>query len=283
MKDMFDGNMDRLISERLDMLDDLEPIEGSEFDRFGASRDSLEKVIKFFYRFYKYYFRTETHGIEQVAAMEKALIVANHMVIMPVDGMNVCCSFLVEPEQPRLVRAVMHYTVAQAPFMSVFAGRAGQVIGSPPNVDRLFQGDNLILLFPEGADAVRPYTKRYRLAGFKHGFMEYAIAYGYPIVPTAIIGSEESIMLLGEIKALKGFLGMPRFVVNPTFPLLGPLGFLPYPAKFRIYYGEPMDFSGYSDSLGDPAQIARCVEMVREKVQSMLDEKLAGLPDFPFF
>ena len=80
----------------------------------------------------------------------------------------------------------------------------------------------------------------------------------------------------------KGFMGIPRFPITPTFPLLGITGMIPYPAKFRIYFGEPMDFSDRKDALNNPAKIRLLVEEVRLAVQKMLEKKLAELPKFPF-
>ena len=37
---------------------------------------------------------------------------------------------------------------------------------------------------------------------------------------------------------------MPAFPVTLTWPWLGPLGLLPLPVKYRIYFGEPMRFDG---------------------------------------
>jgi len=268
------------IDRRVDVLKDLDDSAG-EYDAFGASRESMKNILRWVYFFYRFYFRTEVHGLENIAEARKALIIPNHMAQTPVDGMNVAASLFFEPEEPRLVRAIGHHVLAANPFVSMFVSRSGQVIGNAANADRLFEGENLVLIFPEGSGAIRPYYRRYRLNRFSPGFMEYAIRYGYPVVPTAIIGSEESTLVLGEVKSLKGFMGIPRFAVSPTFPWLGPLGLVPYPVRFRIYFGEPMDFSGHRDKLGDPAAVRRLVDDARLQVQHMLDEKLEELPRFP--
>ena len=39
-------------------------------------------------------------------------------------------------------------------------------------------------------------------------------------------------------------IGAPSFPITPTFPFLFPLGLLPYPVKYRLYFGEPMHFDG---------------------------------------
>lgn len=277
------GEIREEIIDRLERLDDFRLLPGSEFDAFGASRETLREILPAVAFFYKFYFRTEVHGIENVTGLKRGLVIPNHMVQTPVDGINLAFALFYEPEKPRLVRALGHTVLAKNPYISTFVSRSGQVIGTPENADRLFSDDNLVLIFPEGTSAIRPYSRRYRLADFNLGFMEYAVEYGCPVVPTAVIGSEESTLVLAEIKEFKGLFNIPRFAITPTFPLFGALGFLPYPAKFRLYFGEPMDFSMHRDKLRNPAAIRGLVELVRQRVQSMLDKELASLPRFSFF
>ena len=277
------GDMLREIHERVDRVHDIGEMEGSDYEAFGASRESLKQIMPAMCFMYRCYFRTEVHGLDPVAAMPRALIVGNHMTPVPVDGLNIATAFFLEPDPPRFMRTVTHYMLADMPFVSTMVYRTGQAIGAPDNVHRLFQDDNLILLFPEGAGAFRLYKNRYRLNHFNIGFMEMAIRYGYPIIPTAVIGSEESTMILAEVKQLNNKFGFINFPITLTFPWLGPLGFFPMPAKFRIWFGEPMDFTMHRDKLEDPDAITGFVEQVKRRIQSMLDERLAELPAVPFF
>lgn len=277
------GDINKEIEERLERVVGLDPAVGSEYDGYGASRETLAEILPYATFLYKMYFRVETQGLENVAAMKRALIIPNHMTPAPVDAVNICTAFFLEPEPPRFVRSVTHYLLAGLPFLSMLTSRSGQVIGHPDNVRGLFQDDNLILLFPEGVGAFRLYKNRYKLNEFNIGFMELAIRYDYPIIPTAVIGSEESVMILYELKALNGKFGFFNFPITPTFPWLGLPGMFPMPAKFRIYFGEPMDFSMHKDKLDDPDAIRQLVEVVKQRVQDMLDEKRAELPAVPFF
>lgn len=277
------GRENREIEDRLDRAVGLAPAVGSEYDGFGASHESLREILPYVYFLYKCYFRVETHGLENVAAMKRALIIPNHMTPVPVDAVNIFAAFFIEPEPPRLVRSVTHYLLAGLPFLSMITSRAGQVIGHPDNVHSLFREDNLILLFPEGAEAFRLYKNRYQLNDFNIGFMEMAIRYDYPIIPTAVIGSEESVMILAEAKKLNNKFGFFNFPITPTFPLFGLPGLLPMPAKFRIFFGDPMNFSQHKDALDDPAAIRELVEIVKQRVQDMLDEQRRQLPAVPFF
>ena len=86
----------------------------------------------------------------------------------------------------------------------------------------------------------------------------------------AVIGAEEQYISLGNMDRLAKALGMPSFPLIPQ--LLIPGGQLPLPTKYRIYFGEPMTFRGDPDD--DDAVIEEKVEVVRSRVQSMLNRGL---------
>jgi hypothetical protein len=68
-------------------------------------------------------------------------------------------------------------------------------------------------------------------------------------------------------------LGLPVFPITPTFPLLGPLGLLPYPVRYQIRYGEPLRFyEEYpAEAIGDPHAVRYMAERVRHRIQEMVD------------
>ena len=57
---------------------------------------------------------------------------------------------------------------------------------------------------------------------------------------------------------------MPAFPVTLTWPWLGPLGLLPLPVKYHIYFGEPMHFDGNPND--EDEVIADKVEQVKERI-----------------
>ncbi|HEY8492516.1 MAG TPA: glycerol acyltransferase, partial [Myxococcota bacterium] len=58
----------------------------------------------------------------------------------------------------------------------------------------------------------------------------------------------------------------------PTFPWLGPLGLLPLPVKYRIYFGEPMHFEGSPND--EDAVIEAKVAQVREAIEALFERGL---------
>ena len=70
-------------------------------------------------------------------------------------------------------------------------------------------------------------------------------------------------------------MGLPYVPVTPTFPLLGPLGLVPAPTKWRIAFGEPLDLRGYGpEAADDELLVSRLAERVRATIQGMLDRTL---------
>jgi 1-acyl-sn-glycerol-3-phosphate acyltransferase len=99
--------------------------------------------------------------------------------------------------------------------------------------------------------------------------MRLALKTKSPIVPVAVIGSEEQAPGLANLTSLGERFGMPAFPITLTWPLLGPLGMIPFPVKYRIYFGKPMPFEGDPDE--EDEAIGRRVDQVKDQIQSMLE------------
>jgi 1-acyl-sn-glycerol-3-phosphate acyltransferase len=151
--------------------------------------------------------------------------------------------------------------------------RCGQIVGLPDNCRRLLERDEAILVFPEGSKGIsKTWQHRYQLQRFGYGFMRLALATGTPIVPVAVIGAEEQAPALWNARPIARLLGAPAFPITPTFPWLLPIGALPYPTRYRIYFGEPMTFTG--DPNDDDAVVGRKVKRVKTRLQAMINEGL---------
>jgi 1-acyl-sn-glycerol-3-phosphate acyltransferase len=175
---------------------------------------------------------------------------------------------------PRLVRSIVERWAGTLPFVNVFYARVGQVIGTRDNFSDLLRRRQLVLVFPEGVEGIRKRAvDRYVLREFHLGFVEESLRHRVPIVPIAIVGADDQTPILYDIKPLARLLGLPVFPITPTFPLLGPLGLLPYPVKYQIRYGEPFRFyEEYpADATHDPAAVRYMADQVRRRVQEMLD------------
>lgn len=254
------------IIERLERL----PTRLNEYgyDPFGFRPEIIKYALLPGFLLYKYYFRVQTYGMENIP-QGRVLLIANHAGQIPLDGFCIGTSILVEAEPPRLVRSMVERWAATLPFVNQFFTRAGQIVGTPENCIRLLERDEAILVFPEGVKGINKlFNQRYQLQEFGHGFMRLALKSGAPIVPIAVIGSEEQAPSLYNARAIARMFAAPALPITPTFPLFGPLGFLPYPVKYRIHFGEPLRFEGDPDE--DDHEIERKVQTVRTTIQSMI-------------
>ena len=62
---------------------------------------------------------------------------------------------------------------------------------------------------------------------------------------------------------------MPAFPITPAFPLLGPLGMWPLPVKYRMHFGEPMNFDG--SPMDEDAVVEPKVEQVKRAIGELLE------------
>lgn len=236
-------------------------------DPFGFSLDYALSVVGPMLWLYKHYFRVETHGIEHVPP-SRVLLISNHGGQLPVDGAMIGIALLTEAKPPRVIRSMVEKWVGSLPFVSTFFARVGQIVGTPENCRRLLENDEAILVFPEGIKGIsKLYSQRYQLQDFGLGFMRLALETKTPIVPVVVIGSEEQAPALFNLKTVGKLLGMPALPVTPYgLPI-------PLPTKYRLYFGEPLVFSGRPDD--EDAELEKKVKVVKAAIQSMLEKGLA--------
>ncbi|MBI5478081.1 MAG: acyltransferase family protein [Deltaproteobacteria bacterium] len=245
------------------------------YDQWGFSPEQSKLLYSLGYRAYRY-FRPVIEGIENVPS-GRVLIVPNHSGQLPFDGLVVAVACLLQAQPPRLVRPMAERWFPTLPFLNVALSRAGVVTGDPLTCRNLLEAENAILVFPEGArGSGKVWSHRYRLVDFGRGFMRLALQTGSRIVPVSVVGAEESIISLTDVKPLARFLHTPYFPISPFLPLLGPLAYVPLPTRFYVTFGEPMRFEGPFDD--EDEAIDAKVRVVKDRVQSMIDEGLAKRP-----
>jgi 1-acyl-sn-glycerol-3-phosphate acyltransferase len=242
------------------------------FDAWGFSPRDAKLLYSLGKRVYEY-FRPIVTGAENVPA-GRVLVVANHGGQLPYDGVVVAVSCLLHCTPPRLVRPMVERYFPRIPWINVLFSRGGAVLGAPINCKNLLEDEQAILVFPEGArGSGKLWKDRYKLVDFGRGFMRLALQTHTPIVPCAVVGSEESIVSVANAKPLAKMLGAPYFPVPPLLPLLGPFAYVPLPTRFHVTFGPPMTFEGAFDD--EDAAVQEKVDRVRATVQSMVDEGLA--------
>jgi 1-acyl-sn-glycerol-3-phosphate acyltransferase len=240
----------------------------SGYDAWGLSPEYAKWSLSLLKFFYEKWFRVETFGIENVP-QGRVLLVSNHAGQLPLDGVMIGASLMLEADPPRATRALIEKWFPTLPVVSEFMARNGQVVGTPANCIKLLENEEAILVFPEGVSGSgKLIWNRYRLQKFGYGFMRLALRTHTPVVPIAVIGGEETYPAFYNAKIVARLAEFPYFPVTPTFPFLGPLGFIPFPTKFRIYFDEPIVFEGNPDDPDDVLQ--EKVEIVRSAIRRMI-------------
>jgi 1-acyl-sn-glycerol-3-phosphate acyltransferase len=250
-------------------------VEGeTPFDRFGLAPEALRRAFPFFHALYRAWFRVTSQGHERLPAEGPVLLAANHGGLLPFDGAMIVMDVLLHTDPPRLVRSVVERWAGSLPWVNVFFARVGQVIGTRENVADLLDEGQAVLVFPEGVEGIRKtIAHRYRLQRFHVGFVEQALRQRAPIVPVAVIGNDDQMPILYDVRPLARRLGVPVAPITPTFPWLGPLGLLPYPVPYRIVYGEPLRFhERFGPEAAEDVRLVRYLaNHVRRTVQQLLD------------
>lgn len=263
--------IDRQLGEDVASRTDALAIRQNEYgyDAFGFHRDSLRYPILLTRWMYRSYFRCEAHGLELLPPHGRCLLVANHSGQLPFDGMVISGALFLDAPHPRLVRSMLERFVPTMPFVSYLFNRWGQITGTPDNCRRLLDEDEVILVFPEGARGVsKPFSQRYQLAEFGHGFMRLALETDTPIVPVAVIGAEEQAPAI-NVKSLARLFRTPAFPVVP-YPPFVPI--VPLPVKYRLYFGEPLHFQGDADD--EDEVIHEKVNTVKNRIQTLIQRGL---------
>lgn len=246
-------------------------------DDFGFDVAFTESLFPVMDWLYSRYWRVETEGVENVPPAGRALLVANHAGVVPWDGAMIRTAIMAEHPEPRHARMLVADWGFQMPFISEFLLRTGNVVAHPDNATTLLEREELVGVFPEGVKgASKLFRDRYRVTRFgRGGFIQVALRTRSPIIPVAVIGSEEIHPVIAELPVLAELLGLPSFPITPTWPGLGLLGAVPLPSKWMIAFGEPIDLSDHSpDTASDPAVVLELSERVRSWVQAKVHEML---------
>ncbi|MSO27194.1 MAG: acyltransferase family protein [Candidatus Nanopelagicales bacterium] len=222
---------------------------------------------------YKSWFRVEASGLENIPDAAGALVVANHSGVIALDAVMTQVALLDEHPVHRHLRMLGSDLVFQSPFLGEIARKAGHTLACHPDAERLLSDGEIVGVWPEGYKGIgKPFAERYKLQRFgRGGFVAAALRTKTPIIPTAIVGAEETYPMIANATVVARLLGLPYFPITPTFPLLGPLGLLPLPSKWFIHFGEPIPTDQYPDNAADdPMLVFNLTDQVREQIQQTL-------------
>ncbi|ABS26290.1 phospholipid/glycerol acyltransferase [Anaeromyxobacter sp. Fw109-5] len=253
----------------------LEPPE--RLDRYGLDPRFHERALPLLELLYATWWRAEVRGIERIPECGPAIVVANHAGVVPWDALVLRHALHRDHPARRDLRPLIDDREAELPVFGPLAIRLGAVRAAPEPAERILREGGLLGVFPEGSAVARkPWAERYRIERFgRGGFVKIALRARAPIVPCAIVGSEEASPGISRPGWLAGTLGLGGLPGSSLH--LGSAALLPLPSRWSLRFGDPID-PGSAGAAGaeDAAAVNALAERVRGTLQAMLDEDLAG-------
>lgn len=251
--------------EKTRVMSAMKHLNSAGFDTWGVNPETLQASLVFSLWLYRHYFRAHTKGSENIPE-GRCLIVPNHGGQVPLDGMIIATALMLECNPPRLARGMVERWAPSLPFISTFFSRNGQVTGDSRNCRDLLDNNECVMVFPEGVGGSgKTIFKRYELQKFGTGFVRLALETKSPIIPTAVIGLEEALPSISDLKPLAKLFGIPYIPVIPT-------GFIPLPTRVSVRFGKPLTFD--IDPEAPDSEIETAVEKVKASIQQELTEGL---------
>jgi 1-acyl-sn-glycerol-3-phosphate acyltransferase len=230
-------------------------------------REVTDKLLE---PIYSDWFRTTVTGSENIPHTGPALVVANHAGAFAIDGLMAMIAVAKNSNRSlRVLGADFLFHLGINDILQELGVRPA----TPIDAKQLLDSGELVGVWPEGVRGVaKTFDQRYRLQRFgRGGLARVAIELQVPVIPTAIIGSEESYPLVGRVHGLLNWIGLPYLPVTPTFPALGPLGLIPLPAHWSISFGTalipPTDTS--------VIEVFEFTDHIQSTIREMLYHKLA--------
>ncbi|WP_336366646.1 lysophospholipid acyltransferase family protein [Marinobacter sp. C2H3] len=240
------------------------PIGSLGYDPWGYNNEAIKYGFALTRQLYEHYFRVQADGVERVPAEGPVLIIANHSGQLPIDGLLIGYALASRAERPRIPRAMIERFFPTVPWLGNLLNEFGAVLGDPVNCAKMLANNEAVIVFPEGVrGSGKLYRDRYQLKRFGNGFMHLAMKYKATIVPVGVVGCEETIPAIANIKPLAKMLGLPYVPVALPAVL---------PARVHLNFGEPMTFD---DAEVPEEEVTRRVETVKAEISRLIDKGLS--------
>lgn len=242
---------------------------GHGYDRFGMHPDFVALGDTIGAPLHDRYFRVKSYGAEHIPATGPAILAANHSGSLPADGAMLWADVLRNTHPPRTARPVADHFVTALPVVSTLFARCGVVGGSRGNAKALLEAGELLMIFPEGVPGIgKLFRDRYQLQEWRVGHCELAIRHSAPVVPVGIVGAEEQMPQLFQIRSLGKAFGISGMPV-PAVPV-------PLPVRYHIRYGAPLRFDEdyRPEQADDPAVVREAAQRVKAAVATLLEQGL---------
>ncbi len=234
------------------------------FNVFALSKDELlYKVFpRLFMEILKKYFRLEIEGLENIPKTGAVLIIPNHSGFLGIDALLL--SYILQQNTKRIPRVLTHHLWFLTDKTALPAQKLGFIEANYENGVKLLKKNNLVVLFPEGEHGnFKPTSKKYQLQEFKRGFIRMSLVTQAQIVPTIVLGAEETHINLKKLK-------FSKFLRGLVLPL--PLNILPLPAKWKIVFLKPISLPFEANKINDSELCHELALEIQEDMQKSINK-----------
>ena len=210
------------------------------------------------------YFRIEVEGVENLPKDGPGLIIPNHSGYAGLDATML--RHEIHKHCHRTPKVLTHHMWFVTQITATPMEKLGFVNATTSNGIKYLERKDLVVLFPEGEYGnFKSSYKAYHLQEFKRGFVRIALNTKCPIIPTIIIGAEETHINLKQLKLNKYFPGV-------VLPL--PFNVLPLPAKWKIIFFEPIYLPYKPESANNSELVHEIAQDIRQKIQKAINKEL---------
>jgi 1-acyl-sn-glycerol-3-phosphate acyltransferase len=245
-------------------------------DPFGLDLAYRARWLPLLRVLFERYWRVTVSGVEHVPDAGPAILAANHVGAVPIDGFVLPLAIDLRHPHPRPLRVLYDRFVDALPGVGRVYRRLGGVTASFENGLALVERGELVGLFPEGlAGAEKRWTERYLLRPFRPGAARLAVRTGAPLVPVAVVGAGGTYPLLGHLRRVGRLLGLPWLPVTPLFPHFGLAGAVPLPVAWHIHFCPPLDVPRAPDG-GEDAAVRDLTRRLRDAIGGALCARVAA-------
>ena len=221
------------------------------------------------------YFRVEVEGIEHLPEQGPALLAANHGgAALPYDAVMLSLAILNEMPLPRRARVMGTEIFNASPTLSHFYRKIGGVYASRADAAYLLEQGHMVGVFPEGVRAFqKPFSEAYHVQRFgRGGFVTMAERHGAPVIPVAIVGSDEVHPALFSSQLLARLVRL-IWPAQRVEEMAVYLNLIPLPIRWRIRFLEPIPPS-HAGTDPDPLEMLERTEDIRRLIQHSLNDML---------
>lgn len=206
------------------------------------------------------YFRLEIEGLENIPPLGRGLIAPNHSGYSGFDAFVL--KHQIQETTKRSPKILTHHLWFSSEWTGTAMKKMGFVEATRDKGQKILENDDLLILFPEGeAGNFKPTVKRYHMQKFRGGLIRLAIRCQTPVIPTLILGAEESHINLARIN-------VDRWIPGQSFPL--PLNLIPLPVRWKIIFLKPRVYPFEPEEANNQSLIRELSEELREEMQSQL-------------